>query len=1050
MTGFRLFCLGVLLALLACGQNGGGEIQITETDMGRDGADAQIATDLGFEGDSGAVADAEPVQLDAEVLPIEDATVSSDATAEASDTEVAQADGGQMATDASPSAPDAMQTDSDAMMPTADAAAPLPDAGIPSPDIDTCVPTGAEACNDADDDCDGEVDEELMDVGSPCDVPGERGQCRQGSYQCNGGVRSCVRFYTPTAEECNGLDDDCDGNEDNGIAWMGTDCSTGLDGLCRTGTLDCLASAPQLGGTCVPNIAPNTQDEVCNGFDDDCDGSEDEGFNIGLSCSETNGVCDFDGVQVCNQNGEVVCEPSANSDCAELCNGIDDNLNGSVDENVPPGAICEAGVGACIRQGRLRCTNGGTPQAEMLCDAIPGLGSREICNGITDDCDDAVDENVQEVGQPCSTGVNNACGPGLYDCQSGTLVCIPNLQQGDQAEVFNCIDDDCDGAVDEDAPGVGGVCNVGSGRGQCAFGTRQCVNGAVSCVGNDPSNEVCNNLDDDCNGAIDDFPVDVNDQCDVGLPEDVAGSNVCNLGFTQCIAGALSCESSVVPICEIENSSRDEDCDGVTDEARDRFCGEAELALERDCIGVAPYTTLGGDAGFHLGVRHVTSSDGDVHLSRASNAGTLGYTRLGAGEVETSHLVIGAPLQGTRGTAITLQNNRPVLAFTLPRGYGPVVVKADRDRPTSEEHWTYEQLDADSWVSNDIAITVFQGTLRLFYRRITDTVCEENRRSLGAEATVFACASSLMMVEQQNNGTWTSRVINGNGASGLDVTVAHTNDGHLFVAHTDALNGNLQVEHYANGSWGRHSEPVARPVGNRPNATGTTGLRPSIAIVGDEVEVVHGPQMGRELDDGWDSGILYITTYQISTNSWVSFSSLGFLPGAVGGGHAIANLDDRAWIFTRERSRRGGPIPIDYDSLYLARYSEPRFEYPLETYSQAVTRQLFTNLTASADPFGLPLLMFSSQPSLNPFASQCFQFGNLPPSCAAPFVCDVGSNRCYEPERVCFYRPIDTDGDRVPDYEENERGTNPDIADTDGDGRSDGEEILIDGTNPLQ
>ena len=72
-------------------------------------------------------------------------------------------------------------------------------------------------------------------------------------------------------------------------------------------------------------------------------------------------------------------------------------------------------------------------------------------------------------------------------------------------------------------------------------------------------------------------------------------------------------------------------------------------------------------------------------------------------------------------------------------------------------------------------------------------------------------------------------------------------------------------------------------------------------------------------------------------------------------------------------------------------------------------------------------------------------------SCRNPNeICDQGSNRCYAPERVCFYRPIDSDNDRVPDYEENARGTNPDVADSDGDGRSDGEEILIDGTDPLQ
>ena len=77
-----------------------------------------------------------------------------------------------------------------------------------------------------------------------------------------------------------------------------------------------------------------------------------------------------------------------------------------------------------------------------------------------------------------------------------------------------------------------------------------------------------------------------------------------------------------------------------------------------------------------------------------------------------------------------------------------------------------------------------------------------------------------------------------------------------------------------------------------------------------------------------------------------------------------------------------------------------------------------------SDPFGLPIIGFADEGS---------RFGG-----------DNGFGR------VCFYRPNDADADHVPDVIEDELGTDPDRSDTDGDGRTDGEEILIDGTDPLQ
>jgi hypothetical protein len=79
-----------------------------------------------------------------------------------------------------------------------------------------CLPSGAETCNGVDDDCDGVADDGL--AAQECEIPGLPGlvyqdtspqsQCRKGTRPCAG---ACTGFTCPTTEICNGLDDDCDG-----------------------------------------------------------------------------------------------------------------------------------------------------------------------------------------------------------------------------------------------------------------------------------------------------------------------------------------------------------------------------------------------------------------------------------------------------------------------------------------------------------------------------------------------------------------------------------------------------------------------------------------------------------------------------------------------------------------------------------------------------------------------------------------------------------------------------------------------------------------------
>ncbi|NIR36444.1 MAG: hypothetical protein GWN73_11275, partial [Actinobacteria bacterium] len=173
-----------------------------------------------------------------------------------------------------------------------------------------------EMCDVAglDEDCDGAANEdcECVEGDPPLPCGTDEGECVAGVQNCVLGSRTACEGATgPTAELCDGLDNDCDGNVDEMLT---RSCGTDV-GACAFGTETCADGG---WGACEGGTAPGT--ESCDGTDDDCDGSVDE--NVMRDCGSDVGACGF-GTELCTSGAFGECM-GATDPVAESCNGSDD------------------------------------------------------------------------------------------------------------------------------------------------------------------------------------------------------------------------------------------------------------------------------------------------------------------------------------------------------------------------------------------------------------------------------------------------------------------------------------------------------------------------------------------------------------------------------------------------------------------------------------------------------------------------------------------------------------------------------------------------------
>jgi hypothetical protein len=401
------------------------------------------------------------------------------------------------------------------------------------------------------------------------------------------------------------------------------------------------------------SVGPDQSEVPYDGVDNDCDPAtpdddlDGDGHNQDVDCDDA--------------------DATVNPDATEVCNDVDDDCNGDVDDAVGDLWYADTdgdGFGDPATETQECDGADGTVADATDCDDTDGAvfpDANEVCDGADNDCDDLVDDADPDLdASTATTFYADADGDGWGDEDAVTVACDPpsaavtrsgDCDDGDPTvspvatELCDTVDNDCDGDIDEASAADASTWYAdtdGDGFGDADASEVACeppsghVADATDCddaeaAVNPDAAEVCNTIDDDCNGWIDDD--------DPGLTgastwyQDADGDGYGGTAWTldAClqpsgfVSDATDCDdldADASPAGTETCDGADNDCDGTVDED-DEVLGDAADCAAVDCADVLAGRPTATDGTYFLDPDGAGTFEGYCDMSTDGGGWTL-------------------------------------------------------------------------------------------------------------------------------------------------------------------------------------------------------------------------------------------------------------------------------------------------------------------------------------------------------------------------------------------------------------------------------------------